>query len=66
MEERVRASPSFGTESEPTAPGPVVGLVAAFCLAIKHEAAVWSTDKTYDKVSLGSGQISKFEGLCSG
>jgi hypothetical protein len=65
MENRVRPSSGFGTETEPASPGPVVGFVAAFIPAVKDDAAICSTDKTQEEISLGSGDISKLSGICS-
>ena len=46
---------SLGAKAEPVTPRPVIGLVAAFCSAVEHEtAAMRRTDKTHNKILLGS------------
>jgi hypothetical protein len=64
-EERVSALSCFGAETEPPSPGPVVGLVAPFDATVKDDAAICSTDKTQEEISLGSGEILKLSGICS-
>jgi hypothetical protein len=63
-EERVIVEATAEAEVLPPAPDAIGGLVAGFLLRVKDNSTVCNTCMTQDKISLGSGEMSKLGGIC--